>query len=133
MPEAVASVTYRLVSPMGYPALLTFRQPDPDSLLDLMAGIEAQFVDMGFEPDQKTSKFTSPTPSSPTKRSYSKPQNSYNKNTSYGGGSRYGATQNQISLILDKKDQWGLNLSVEEIHGLSKSEASEIITNHFKK
>jgi hypothetical protein len=54
MPEAVASVTYELLSPDGYPILLTMRDGRESALFERMEALEKFFKDSGYQPNIKS-------------------------------------------------------------------------------
>lgn len=57
IPEAVASVTYSVVTPKGFPVLLTIRAETDVELLERMGGLEDMFLDEGYKPDSRKSTF----------------------------------------------------------------------------
>ena len=54
VPEAVASVFYSLISPKGYPIILTMRDKKESALFDRMEGMEVYLEDAGYQPDIKS-------------------------------------------------------------------------------
>ena len=62
MPEAVASVTYTLISPEGLSMLLTIRASDEANLFERMEGVESYLRDAGYLPKgaNKNLKATEP-------------------------------------------------------------------------
>lgn len=66
VPEAVASVTYKIVSPNGFPSMLTIRASDANELLNRMAVIEGELLSSGIVPDGGQKPVSSqPKPSQP--------------------------------------------------------------------
>lgn len=55
VPEAVASASYSLVSKNGFPLILTIRDEDALSMLDVLEGFEVTLKTMGYTPEVKRS------------------------------------------------------------------------------
>lgn len=53
IPEAVASVTYSIKSPLGFPALFTVRKSSGQTLIEAMTVIEKILVEKGYKPQEK--------------------------------------------------------------------------------
>jgi hypothetical protein len=53
MPEAVASVSYNIVTPNGYPIIFTMRGVSESSLFERMDSIEVFMKDAGYTPEVK--------------------------------------------------------------------------------
>ena len=53
VPEAVASVSYSLVSPNDYPLILTMRDSKESALFERMDAIESYLKDAGYLPDKR--------------------------------------------------------------------------------
>lgn len=53
MPEAIASITLSVITPDGFPALLTVRESDLDNLLDKMAVSGTSLVELGYKPQER--------------------------------------------------------------------------------
>lgn len=51
MPESVASVTYKLITPKGFPILFTMRGNSDENLIARMEAQETEFVMKGYQPD----------------------------------------------------------------------------------
>jgi len=53
LPEAGASITFKVLSPQGYPALLTARDSHIASLFDTIEQVEAHLKESGWLPDRQ--------------------------------------------------------------------------------
>jgi len=53
LPEAGASITFKVLSPLGYPALLTARDSHIASLFDTIEQVEAHLKEKGWLPDKQ--------------------------------------------------------------------------------
>lgn len=60
MPESVASVTYKLITPKGFPVLFTMRGNSDESLIARMEAQETEFVMKNYQPDIYKGKGSSP-------------------------------------------------------------------------
>lgn len=54
IPEAVASASYSLVSPNGFPLIFTTRGKDMEELLEQIAKLEVELIEKEYKPDIKT-------------------------------------------------------------------------------
>lgn len=120
LPEAPASVTYKMISPNGFDQMITFRAHSDVELFDIMGSVERHFLDQGYT-SQGGGKKSSKSYSGGSE-SYEKPR--YSSKSSGKPWSNEPATPKQKDVLVD----WGI---WEE--GMSKQEASDKISERLDK
>lgn len=154
--EAKSSVSYSLLTKSGFPFIFTVRENSEASLLDLMEDLEGTFIKRGFQADKKGGfaskpkeivqgekcpkcgsdlvKFTSKDGTKSGIKCSTSKWDAVNKkplgcdyikwNEENGSGGIVGPSEAQKTILLDK-GLWR--------EGLSKQEATEIITKELAK